>query len=706
MKRTKLFQRITVIIITVSVVAGFSHLFPLETGNVPKARATGEKMILLWDTGLGGSVPTGWTAGVGTGATYAGYFPRGNAALGSATTPTHTHTQGTVAVVASSTGANRTRTGVTVSNTIHTHSTLTTFTMNTATPSPAYRDLIPISCDSGIPTTLPQFAIAIFDAAVGTGFSGYAGQNGYMIRFNSTSGGFSSTNTHSHANLSIVTSGPSATVAVASGTDPRPSSAHTHSYTGTSPISNDDTPLHTEVVLGSVTNSGGTAIPAGMIAMFNGDPNIDSSSWDIISNGGGEAFYQVFMEAQTGYQTGQGSATHTHALSVVSLGASATTGVTTSTTPPGATAAAHTHTISGNFSSESNTPAYIDVVVAKKLAVYTPKSTEWRWCDAEQTTDPADTLGTDILAGDTIGTESHAPASTRIVYDGNALKLRFGVTETGATAGTDVKFHLEYDTSNSFSSATDVGGVGQMVIWRYYNGVDTDDTSITTRLLTTTAANGTHNETGGSTSSSTFDPAASTATEFEFTIQNNGATANTQYFFRLYYIENSGGTDTPAGVVSPVVGNNYPTLTTAAAYDLEVSTAPASVSYGSVTVGTNTKQYVFAAGEKIGFWDKRSTASAYTVSVSGTDMTNGGNTIDHANITWTSTTGVLNVGFTSVTTNMTGQTGATLDASRTAYAASAGYGKGGFYFSPTIDLTGLWNKATGNYTGIITITIA
>lgn len=712
MKRTKLFQHITVIITTVAVVAGFSNLIPLEVKNVPKAEAA-TKMIIFWDDAAYGGAPAGWTYEAG----YVSKMIRGNStAGGTGGSDSHTHTINTTGTEGSNTGTSVQRKGTnnTASAQAHNHTSITSSSMSTDVNNslPAYRSLQVLSCDAGIPTVLPQYAIVMFDAAVPATFTRYSAQDAKFVRGGANSnvtGGTSSP--HSHSAVALTTSAASLsanTLTLGAGATLNLQS-HTHSLTGGTTDSDAIVdPLHTHTILG-YANAANTPIVNPMIAAFQG--GTAPTGWTSMSDVGGD-FYQVFIEGQSAYGTGNGAASHHHH-KAAGYTLETTNGTTAFVTGVPATtgSTSHADSIAGaniTTSEGNNLPAYIDVVIAKKDLVYTPASTEWRWADAEQTADPADTLGTDIFAGDTIANQSSAPSSTRIVYDGNALKLRFGVTETAGVAGTDVKFHLEYDTSNSFSSATDVGGIGQVVIWRYYNGVDTNDTSITTRLLTTTTANGTHNETGGSTSSSTFDPAASTATEFEFTIQNNGATANTQYFFRLYYIENSSGADTPAGVVPPVVGNNYPTLTTAAAYDLEISTAPvapANVSYGSIVAGTDTKQYVFSAGEKIGFWDKRSTAASYTVSVSGTDMTSGGNTISNSNITWTSTTGVLNVGFTSVTTNMTGQTGATLDTPRTAYAASAGYGKGGFYFSPTIDLAGLSAKPSGNYTGTITITI-
>ncbi|MCH9015229.1 MAG: PHP domain-containing protein [Gemmatimonadetes bacterium] len=58
------------------------------------------------------------------------------------------------------------------------------------------------------------------------------------------------------------------------------------------------------------------------------------------------------------------------------------------------------------------------------------------------------------------------------------------------------------------------------------------EAGITTLALTDSAVVGRHNETA--TSTSTFDPAASTATEFEFTLKHAGASANTFIGFSAF----------------------------------------------------------------------------------------------------------------------------------------------------------------------------
>lgn len=378
----------------------WSAFFPIQT-----AKATGEKMILLWDTALGGTVPTGWT---NASATYGGFFLRGDtiANVGTTASPTHSHTQNTVAFVDASTPTTTARVNnpqVSFTNTPHGHA-VSTFSMDTSSILPTYRNLIAITYNSGIPTTIPRYAIALFDSAPGAiaGWTGYSSQNGNMIRIDSTSGGTGGGTTHTHANLSI-TSGISnsnvdgnaaSTISPADGN-------HTHTYgPTTSPVSSDHTPLHTETILG-YPDSADVAIPSGMIAMFDGDPNIDSSGWSVLSGAGG-AFNGVYIEAQSAYQTGQGSATHNHALSVTS--STYTAGpIADNKGAQSAMMSSHSHTISGDFSSENNTPPYKNVVVAEKataLSVTAPADITLTAGNPSQTKDTTFGIGNEVTVTD------------------------------------------------------------------------------------------------------------------------------------------------------------------------------------------------------------------------------------------------------------------------------------------------------------------
>lgn len=414
-------------VLTFMLIIGWQIMPFMPSQHIPPAEAAGEKMILLWDAILGGLIPIGWS---NASLTYGGYFLRGDtvANVGNPTTPPpHSHTQNTVAITQSTTGSSfkrksNTRTALST----HNHDSIDVFTMDDATPLPEYRNLIAITYDSGIPTTLPQYAIALFDGSLGAGFSSYSSQNTKMIRIDSTSGGTGGTIDHSHTNLTIVTSGPNATASdITSGADGSAATeTHIHIYSATSPLSTDHTPLHTEVILGSVTNSGGTNIPVDMIAMFNGDPNIEDSNWDIISDGG-EAFGGVFIEAQSSYQTGQGSTTHNHSINTASPVESATIGVG-SGSPGTSIATSHTHTISGDFSDENNEPPYINVVVAKKQASFTLS-----------VTGPEDVTLASIKPSETGETTFAGDELVIIIDGGEGWSLTVEVTTTLTEGGSD-----------------------------------------------------------------------------------------------------------------------------------------------------------------------------------------------------------------------------------------------------------------------------
>lgn len=441
----------------------------IPSQHIPSTGATGEKMVLLWDTTLNGIIPTGWT---NASATYGDKFLRGESAVNAGNTGggLHTHTVGTVAVVESTTGINmRKKGGIPTALDTHSHSSFTTFTMDSATILPVYRDLVAITYDSGIPSALPADAIIMFDDAPPGGFSSYSSQNGKMIRINVLAGVEGGSTTHPHTNLSIVTSGPDSISSIIDpGTDADAATeTHTHSYSGTSPVSTDHTPPHTEVILATV-DLDDTSIPVGMIAMFNGDPNIDDSNWDIISDSA-EAFYQQYIEGASSYQTGQGYATHTHTLDVISSSESATIGVGGGN-PAEGIATTHTHTISGNFSDENNEPAYINVVVAKKqaaLGVTGPDDVTLASIKPSETGETTFDEGKEIVVTDggsgwdltVIMTVTLNDGGSNTIPDGNVYIRKDGIVDGGDYTiwGGIISNVSETDTIESLDEARAVG---------------------------------------------------------------------------------------------------------------------------------------------------------------------------------------------------------------------------------------------------------
>jgi len=451
----------------------------MPSSYIPSTEATGEKMVLLWDTTLNGTIPTGWT---NASSIYGNYFLRGDtvANVGNFGLTTHNHTAGTVAVTQSTTGSTfKRKSNIPIALTTHNHDSFTTFTMDSTIILPVYRNLVTITYDSGIPTVLPADAIIIFDATLPSGFTSYSAQNEKMIRIDSTAGGEGGSTTHTHTNLSIVTSAANATsIEMQAGFDGGAATGtHTHSYSGTSPESTNHTPPHTEVMLATV-DSNDTSIPSGMIAMFNGDPNIDDSNWDVISDSG-EAFYQKYIEGAASYQTGQGNATHTHTINVSSDSESDLVTLA-SGSPFTSVATTHTHTISGNFSDENNAPPHINVVIAKKQASF-----------ALGVTGPNDVTLASIKPSET-GETTFAEGELIVVTDGGSgwsLTVIMTVTLNDGGGGhtiPDANVKLRTD-------GIPIGGNGTGDTYTIWSGLInfTDETTSGTYSLDTTKAIGT-----------------------------------------------------------------------------------------------------------------------------------------------------------------------------------------------------------------------
>ncbi len=183
---------------------------------------------------------------------------------------------------------------------------------------------------------------------------------------------------------------------------------------------------------------------------------------------------------------------------------------------------------------------------------FTPKQQNWRWYDDETSETPTSALSS----------ENVSPAN---VAEANPVKLRVTVAEIADFGESNVKLKLQFATSSDFSTgARDVVEQGSCTgtsVWCYADGAGIDNGIITTRVLTDSDSCasslgdgcGTHNESG--TTTSTFTHKKSTKVEYEFTLVESGASANTVYFFRLY--------DNTAGAAIPFnSGKTYPSVST------------------------------------------------------------------------------------------------------------------------------------------------
>lgn len=185
-----------------------------------------------------------------------------------------------------------------------------------------------------------------------------------------------------------------------------------------------------------------------------------------------------------------------------------------------------------------------DFYPAVRTAGYLPESKNWRWYGDELSETPVVDLAL----------ENTAPSS---ITQNDLLKLRITINETNAENGPNQKFRMQFSDTADFSSgvffvdATTTCTVAS--VWCYGDGVDQDGDAITTRVLSDSTANGRHNE--APTTTSTLYAAASTATEFEFTLRNAGGAPNVTYFFRPYDVSH-------AHPVALGSGEAYPSLST------------------------------------------------------------------------------------------------------------------------------------------------
>lgn len=230
---------------------------------------------------------------------------------------------------------------------------------------------------------------------------------------------------------------------------------------------------------------------------------------------------------------------------------------------------------SDQFEGIQSTSSNFQILSGESSDSFTPLEQRWRWYDDENNETPADPL-----AGEDV-----APSN---VQSFNTIKLRVTVANVGTVGESNIKFKLQFATSSDFSSgARDVverSSCSGSSEWCYANGVDADNDVITTAVLSDADSCvssvgdgcGTHNESGTSTTS--FTQNASTTTEYEFTVLESGATANTVYFFRLFNIAADAGVPLNAGQSYPSLSSEGTTLT------FTVDGVPAS----TLTSGTTT----------------------------------------------------------------------------------------------------------------------
>lgn len=362
-----------------------------------KARAADPNMMLFWDTALGGvGPPAGWSF-VDDGAGEAFYndgvknlFPRGEASFsrlaGGAATHTHTATATSPSADQSGgTSRKATNSAGTVTRYSHTHAVSGSASLTSISNNPAYRNLRVIQY-SGIPTTIPQYAIAIYDSTVAdqmpnaswTSYSATQSTN-YVSGF-SASGGTGGSNSHGAAGhvisgLTLDNNGSPSTINGTTGSRNTLVHSHTACSTGNTTSNPSSEPPYVNVLLGYANTN--TSVPAHMIAMFD-NSSFTSFGWETLSGVGGP-FYQKFLKSATTYSAGAGAdPTHSHV--AVTCTSSSVTGNQAggSGTNDLGISGSHTHTttVTINAAMATTLPEYTNVVFAKKSYVFTSLSTD------------------------------------------------------------------------------------------------------------------------------------------------------------------------------------------------------------------------------------------------------------------------------------------------------------------------------------------
>jgi hypothetical protein len=229
-----------------------------------------------------------------------------------------------------------------------------------------------------------------------------------------------------------------------------------------------------------------------------------------------------------------------------------------------------------------------------KTTGYTPVIYDWRWYDDETNQTPVTPLASQNVAPIDIANQ-------------DIIKLRVIVSEVENSAGTNVKFGLQYSQYADFSDGginmTNTTSCQATSTWCYADGSGIDNDLIQSAVMANTdscvagAGNGcgTHNEIFNAASSLVHP--ASANMEFEFTIKHAAARANGVYYFRLY--------DTGLGVPA-MASSSYPSLVTEGAQlifsvggvDKEVliagittdaTTTATTIDFGSLPLGTDVE---------------------------------------------------------------------------------------------------------------------
>lgn len=487
--------------------------------------ATGS-MIVFWTDGA--SIPAGWTCiSCTSGDTFYQRFPKGGATYGTTGgASTHNHTaSGAVNASASANAENAAGTFVAIVS----HSHTITPTVASTSSLPAYRSLRVIQNNSaGTPVSIPAGAILMFDGSLPAGWGQYSPLDArYPMGHNSIVS--SSTNTHVHSVTG--TTGAAAGTTYDSrtgGTQVTAAAAtHTHTINGTAASTNFEPP-YIEVIF--ATSSVSTSTPTDALAMWSDTP---PAGWLDRSSTSTKPFYDRYIKGAATYGTTGGASTHTHGNQTITSGAA----VGTDNARTGTFGARNTHTHAvdvSSFSTASNTPPYVSVIIAKYYGVIPIfDQSVYRWYANTNAITPTDAwpVGTEGVAENESIDTTFTP-----VKNNDIIRLRLGVTVSNASSTGEI-LKLQYGTTTDLCTAvpswTDVGAAASSTDWiGYNNAAVADGATLSSSTLTGTDEFESYEE---------FNPAVTLPNmigvdeqgEFDFVLKQNGADPGTYYCFRL-----------------------------------------------------------------------------------------------------------------------------------------------------------------------------
>lgn len=211
---------------------------------------------------------------------------------------------------------------------------------------------------------------------------------------------------------------------------------------------------------------------------------------------------------------------------------------------------------------------------------YASWSTNWRVYDDESTA---------ANPGVALAPEGVTPQVT----PNNIVRLRLALAELGGNSLGDSRKKLQYSTGagcpdSTSCTWTDVGAQASGSIWRYADGGLTDNAAVPSVTLTGATDPGYIVENGTASASGNIHTGGDVA-EYDFTIQNNGATIGDTYYFRAYdYAPSvSGGSQTN---LHPNLREQVLDVSGSEVQNCTTNTLPSVCTYPSIQAFTSAPQ--------------------------------------------------------------------------------------------------------------------